>query len=83
MNSSAGSLESSDCLITISDSNQIEIAIESIVFEQFGEKIKEVILNTLSEHKITNIHVLCQDKGALDYTIKARLETALIRRGDL
>jgi len=83
MNSSAGSLESSDCLITISDSKKNEIQIESIVFEQFGDKIKEVILDTLNKNKINNVHVLCQDKGALDYTIIARLETALIRRGDL
>jgi len=83
MNSSAGSLESSDCLITISDSSQIEINIESIVINQFGDKIKEVIEDTLKKHNINNVHILCQDKGALDYTIIARLETALIRRGDL
>jgi len=82
MKTSAGSLESSDCLITISDSSQLEIVIESVVFAQFGEQIKEVIVNTLNEHNITNVLVQCFDKGALDYTIKSRLETALNRRGE-
>ncbi len=82
MKTSAGSLESSDCLITISDSDKQEIVIESVVFEQFGDQIKEVILNTLKEYKIDNMHVTCLDKGALDYTIKSRLETAILRRGE-
>ena len=82
MKTSAGSLESSDCLITISDSTKLEIIIESVVFAQFGDQILEVITNTLNEHNITNVLVQCFDKGALDYTIKSRLETALKRRGE-
>ena len=82
MKTSAGSLESSDCLITISDSDKLEIVIESVVFEQFGDQIQEVILNTLKEHNISKMHVLCLDKGALDFTIKSRLETAIKRRGE-
>lgn len=81
MKYSAGSLESSDCFITISDSNTLDITIESVVFKQFGDDILEVIKNTLKDHGIDNIKVLCQDKGALDYTIKSRLETAILRRG--
>ena len=61
---------------------KLEIVIESVVFAQFGEQIKEVLLNTLKENNITNLHVVCLDKGALDYTIKSRLETALKRRGE-
>ncbi|PAT02129.1 citrate lyase acyl carrier protein [Candidatus Izimaplasma bacterium ZiA1] len=78
---SAGSLESSDCLITVSynkDKNNT-VNIESIVFDQFGEQIFEVINKSLQELNIKNVNVLCQDKGALDYTIKARLATALKR----
>ncbi len=82
MKTTAGSLESSDCLITISDSDALDIKIESVVFKQFGDDILEVITNTLKEHKIDKLKVLCQDKGALDYTIKSRLETAILRRGE-
>lgn len=82
MKVTAGSLESSDCLITITKSDELIIDIESVVFEQFGEDILKVISDTLNSHKITNLHVLCQDKGALDYTIKSRLETAIKRMGE-
>jgi citrate lyase subunit gamma (acyl carrier protein) len=82
MKYSAGSFESSDCLITVSKSDKTIIDIESIVFEQFGDQIKEVLLNTLEEYSMRNIHVVCVDKGALDYTIKARLITALKRMSD-
>jgi len=77
----AGSFESSDCIMTVSESETLIIDIESIVFEQFGEQIKAVIMDTLNEYNIKNIKVECQDKGALDYTIKARLQTALRRGG--
>lgn len=82
MKTSAGTYESSDCLITLSESNTIEVIIESIVFEQFGDQIEDVIKSTLKEHNIDKIKVEIFDKGALDYTIKARLETALKRRGE-
>ncbi len=81
MKTSAGTYESSDCLIQVSKNNTLSIQIESIVLEQFGEQIKEVIIATLKQHNIENILVECFDKGALDYTIKSRLETALERGG--
>jgi len=82
MKYSAGSYESSDCMITVSKHDVLDIKIESIVFEQFGEQIKDVILQTLKKHHIKNILVECFDKGALDYTIMARLKTALKRMGE-
>jgi len=75
----SGSLESNDCLITVEESNNFEINIESIVYDYFGEQIKKVIIDTLNELKITNIKVFCNDIGALDYTIKSRLITAIQR----
>lgn len=81
MKVTAGTTESSDCMITLSASDTIEIHIESVVFDQFGDQIKHVLLTTLAKHNITQIKVECFDKGALDYTIKSRLETALKRGG--
>lgn len=77
----AGSYESSDCLITVSDANETKILIESIVFDQFGDEILRVIEDTLKKHNISNVLVECKDKGALEYTVIARLETALQRGG--
>ena len=81
MRASAGTYESSDCTVTVEKNNTLEVNIESIVFEQFGDQIKAVILNTLKENNITNIKVDIFDKGALDFTVKSRLETALKRGG--
>jgi len=74
----AGTIESSDCLITVYPANKVEIEITSIVYDQFGDTIKKVIIDTLLEKKVV-CKVVCKDKGAYDYTIKARLLTALRR----
>ena len=75
----AGSLESNDALITVTQSDKTEIIIKSIVYDFFHLKIEEVITSTLNELGVKNVSVLCEDKGALDYTIKARLITAVKR----
>ena len=75
----AGSVESNDILITVQPANELIIEITSIVDAFFHDQIEIVIKETLQELGIKTIKVTCQDKGALDYTIKARLVTALTR----
>lgn len=77
----AGTLESNDILIMVSPNgnNGIEINIESIVMKQFGKQIRKTIEDKLKEMNIKNVKLVAQDKGALDYTIKARVETAINR----
>lgn len=77
----AGSIESNDCLVTVEESEKQEIVIESIVSAFFYNQIKAVVEETLKELGINNIKVLIQDKGALDYTIKSRLISAIKRMG--
>lgn len=77
----AGSVESNDVLITVQPSETLIIEITSIVDAFFHDQIEKVINDTLKENNITKVKVTCQDKGALDYTIKARLVTALKRMG--
>lgn len=75
-----GSVESNDCLITIKENNiGNKIIINSIVSDFFYNQIYEVIEKVLIEKNINNVIVECNDKGALDYTIKARLLCALER----
>lgn len=77
----AGSVESNDILVMISPGEgSLEVEVESVVYKQFGESIKDVILNTLAEEGIKDAKVIAKDKGALDFTIKARVKTC-IRRG--
>lgn len=77
----AGTLESNDIYIMVmpNDEGGIELDLESIVIKQFGDEIRKTILDTLSDLGIEKAIVKAQDKGALDYTIKARVETAVKR----
>jgi len=79
LTASAGTMESNDCLMIVSESDQLKIDLESIVYKQFKDQIEKVIRDTLKEKGYQKLYVHCQDKGALDYTIKARLLTALER----
>lgn len=77
----AGSVESNDILIMISKGNgDINIELESVVEKQFGDSIKKVIYDTLLEEGIDDARVIAKDKGALDFTIKARVK-ACVKRG--
>ncbi len=77
----AGTLESNDVFIMVSpnEENTVDIQLESIVMKQFGDQILKVIKDTLKDLKVESISLKVQDKGALDYTIKARVETAIKR----
>lgn len=77
----AGTLESNDILIMVmpNENNDIELELESIVEKQFGEQIRKVITDTLNEAGVDSVTVKAQDKGALDYTIRARMKTAIDR----
>jgi citrate lyase subunit gamma (acyl carrier protein) len=77
----AGTMESSDVLITVSPGriDGVEIEIDSVVIKQFGKQIRAVTKETLENLGVTDAFVSLQDKGALDCTIRARLEAAAHR----
>ncbi|MDY0024060.1 MAG: citrate lyase acyl carrier protein [Candidatus Izemoplasmatales bacterium] len=75
----AGSKESNDCLVTIESSDKTTIEIKSIVGPFFYDQIYKVVEDSLKEKDIKNVKVLVEDKGALDYTIKSRVLTAIER----
>ena len=82
----AGSFESSDIMILIepvAEGLGRKIEMDTSVMLQFGDKIHEIIIKKLDEYKITDIHLIAKDKGALDTTIEARLETAIKRASNL
>ena len=53
----AGSVESNDVLITVSESDTLEINITSIVSAFFYDQIHQVITSTLQELNISKIKV--------------------------
>ena len=79
----AGTLESSDALVTVEDNdNGIQINITSPVIHQYGNRIRQVVLETLKNLGVKNANITVVDKGALDCTIKARVEGAVYRAAD-
>lgn len=79
----AGTLESSDCQVTVEPGNgKVDFSLESAVIHQFGNQIKKVMLETLKDLGVDNVRISIVDKGALDCTIKARIEGAVFRAVD-
>lgn len=78
----AGTLESSDAQVTVEPADTLSINIESSVLNQFGRQIKATVEETLERLEVTTGEVSVVDKGALDCTLKARVETAVFRSCD-
>lgn len=77
---SAGTMESSDIMITVEPGeNGIEIDLSSDVEKQYGNRIRQVIADTVSELQIEGIRITAVDKGAMDCTVRARVKTAVLR----
>ena len=76
----AGTLESSDAQVTVEPAaNGIALEIASSVMNQYGRQIKATVLETLDRLDVKNGRVTVVDKGALDCTLKARVECAVFR----
>lgn len=80
--SQAGTFESSDVIVLIEPTEAgsgRKIEIESIVKLQYGDNLKTVVNEMLDQYKLTDIHIILKDKGALEPVVKARIETAILR----
>lgn len=78
----AGTMESSDIYVEIEPLPQgsgVELVLTSVVYEQFGPEIEAVIRQTLKDLEVTDVKVTGSDRGAVDCTIRARIETAVCR----
>ncbi len=75
----AGTLESSDCQVTVEPGEGIQFDLDSAVINQYGNQIRKVTYETLGNLDIKNVKIKIVDKGALDCTIKARIEGAVFR----
>ncbi|MGN0295566.1 MAG: citrate lyase acyl carrier protein [Lachnospiraceae bacterium] len=80
-NAVAGTLESSDAMVTVepNEGNGIDFELDSVVIHQFGNQIKKVVMETLDRLDVEDVKISIVDKGALDCTIKARVECAVYR----
>ena len=77
----AGTLESSDVQITLrpNPGQGIQIELQSDVKALFGQAIEETVRAVLAEFGVQDALVDVNDKGALDFVIRARMECAVCR----
>ena len=76
----AGTLESSDAQVTVEPNDSgIVLEISSSVMNQYGRQIRNTVLETLERLDVKDAIVTVVDKGALDCTLKARVECAVFR----
>lgn len=78
----AGTLESSDVLVKVAPASTLEVTVTSTVMAQFGDQIRAVVDETLAKMGVAAGEVTVEDKGALDCTIRARVQAAVLRAGD-
>lgn len=75
----AGTTESSDVYVEIQPAEGITVEIESVVMGQFGDSVRQSVLDVLREQGVEGAKVRLMDRGALDCVIRARVETAVLR----
>ncbi len=78
----AGTLESSDAYVRVEPSDDLEVDITSVVYDQFAEAIERSVREVMEELGVTSGRVSINDRGAIDCVIKARVETAVRRAGE-
>ncbi len=78
----AGTMQSSDLMVFLEPSDELRVEIDSTVKKQFEHLIKKQIDQVLDKLSVTSGHIKISDRGALDYAIAARLETALRRASE-
>jgi citrate lyase subunit gamma (acyl carrier protein) len=81
----AGTLESSDVQITLrpNPGQGISINLQSDVKAMFGDAIEETIRTVLAEFGVADALVDVNDKGALDFVIRARTQCAVCRAAEV
>ena len=76
---SAGTMQSSDLMVVVEPSETLQIDVDSTVKKQYEHLIRARISATLDELAVSAGHIQVSDRGALDYAIAARVETAVRR----
>ena len=77
----AGTMQSSDLMVTVEPADTLTIEIESTVKKQFEHLIRAQLEQVLARCDVKSGRVSISDRGALNYAIEARLEAALYRAG--
>ena len=81
----AGTLESSDVQVTLrpNPGKGIQISLTSDVKALFGQAIEATVRDVLAEFSVSDALVEINDKGALDFAIRARMQCAVCRAAEI
>jgi citrate lyase subunit gamma (acyl carrier protein) len=79
----AGTMQSSDLTVTVEPAPSLDIQIESTVKQQFEPLIRAAVERAVARLGVSAVRVQVSDRGALDYAIEARVETALRRAAEV
>lgn len=80
---SAGTLESSDAEVNVYPSDDLKLEVKSSVYAQFGSQIEQTVKEILDNLDIDSGEIFVDDRGALDCTIRSRVETAIFRANNI
>ena len=77
----AGTMESSDVMVTVKPNPEkgIVIEIDSSVVAQYGDEMRETVREVMAQFDIADAVVELKDRGALNSVIRARTQTAVCR----
>ncbi|MBR2098366.1 MAG: citrate lyase acyl carrier protein [Firmicutes bacterium] len=77
---SCGTMESSDAYMELEPiAAGVQIDLQSVVEHQFGDSIRALAAEMLKEEGVENVKLSIVDRGALECTLRARLETLIGR----
>ena len=78
----AGLEERGDILVCLSPKEEgsgVQIEVESTVKSMFGDQIRASALGVIEGYGLSDLKLTIRDQGALDYAIRARIQTAIER----
>jgi len=78
----AGLDERGDVLVYLSPAEEnsgVQIDVESTLMSLFGDQIRASVLEVVEGYGLTDLKLTVRDRGALDYAIRARVQTAIER----
>jgi citrate lyase subunit gamma (acyl carrier protein) len=84
----AGLDERGDVLVCLSPAEEnigVQLDIESTLMSMFGDQIRVSALEVIEGYGLKDLKLAIRDQGALDYAIRARVQTAIeraIREGE-
>jgi len=67
------------CLSPAEKNSGVQIAIESTLMSLFGDQIRASVLEVVEGYGLNDLKLAIRDQGALDYALRARVQTAIER----